>query len=83
MIILNNLIYAVRCILPLTEKTNLPAHHGLRHRAALGVSEITDSLVIVVSEETGNISFTKEGVLKEGITTIKLRELLVENLIDE
>jgi len=81
MIIKQNLIYAARCILPLTEKTNLPAHYGLRHRAALGVSETTDSVVIVTSEETGRISFVTEGTIQEGITVQKLRELLEKNLM--
>lgn len=83
MIIKNNLIYAVRCILPLTEKTNLSATYGLRHRAALGISEITDALVIVVSEETGKISFIFEGVINENISVVKLREILEENLISK
>lgn len=83
MIIKNNLIFAVRCILPLTEKTNLSASYGLRHRAALGISEITDALVIVVSEETGKISFIFEGVITENISVVKLREILEENLISK
>jgi len=83
MIIKNNLIYAVRCILPLTEKTDIPAFYGLRHRAALGISEITDALVIVVSEETGKISFVKEGEIQEDINLQKLRDFLEKNLIDE
>ncbi|MFP4555574.1 MAG: diadenylate cyclase CdaA [Bacteroidales bacterium] len=82
MIIKSNQIYAVRCILPLTEKTDIPAFYGLRHRAALGISEITDALVIVVSEESGKISFVKEGEIQEDISIQKLRELLESNLID-
>ncbi len=83
MIIKNNLIYAVRCILPLTEKIEMPQSFGLRHRAALGISETTDALVIVVSEETGKISFVKSGEIVEDINTKKLRELLETNLIKE
>jgi diadenylate cyclase len=82
MIIKNNLIYAVRSILPLSEKTDLPASFGLRHRAALGISDITDSLVVVVSEETGKMSFVKGGEIKE-VNTLQLRELLEKNLISE
>ena len=81
-IIHNNLIYAARCILPLTEKSNLREYHGLRHRAALGISEITDAMVIVVSEESGKISFVQEGEIKEGLSTQALREVLEKNLID-
>lgn len=83
MIIKNNLIYAVRCILPLTEKTNLSASYGLRHRAALGISEITDALVVVVSEETGKISFVYEGIISESLSVAKLREVLENNLINK
>jgi len=53
-------IYAARCILPISEKFIL-GDYGMRHRAAIGISEITDAVVVVVSEETGNISFVKEG----------------------
>lgn len=83
MIIKDSSIYAVRCILPLTDKTDLPASYGLRHRAAIGISDITDALVIIISEETGKMSFIKKGEITEGITTHKLRELLEENLINE
>ncbi len=81
MIIKHNLIYAVRCILPLTEKIDLSASFGLRHRAALGISEITDALVIVISEETGKISFVQEGHITEDLNSQKLRELLEKILI--
>jgi uncharacterized protein (TIGR00159 family) len=83
MIIQNNLIYAVRCILPLTERTDLSANYGLRHRAAIGISETTDALVVVVSEETGKISFVNEGELIEVPNSQKLREFLEVNLINE
>ena len=83
MIIQNNLIHAVRCILPLSEKTDLPASYGLRHRAAVGISEITDALVVVVSEETGKISFVKDGIIDVQLTPLKLREALEENLLND
>ena len=54
-------IAAARCTLPITEKTNIPASFGMRHKAAIGISEETDADVVVVSEETGNISFVKAG----------------------
>lgn len=53
-------IHAARCILPISEKYIL-GDYGMRHRAAIGITEITDAVVVVVSEETGNISFIKEG----------------------
>lgn len=82
MIIKDELIYAVRCILPLTDKPNLPASFGLRHRAAIGISDITDALVVTVSEETGKISFVKEGIVNTDISISELRELLEEHLMD-
>ena len=63
MIITNNKIVAARCILPVSNKTDLPGHYGLRHRAAIGVSENNDCVVLVVSEETGAISMVKDGAI--------------------
>jgi diadenylate cyclase len=60
-------VVAARVILPVTDKPNLPPEYGLRHRAALGISEVTDSLVIIVSEETGHISFAENGILQKNI----------------
>lgn len=54
-------IVAARCTLPITEKTDIPARFGMRHKAAIGITEETDADAIVVSEETGNISFVKGG----------------------
>lgn len=64
MIISNNRIRSARCILPVTKKTNIPGHYGLRHRAAIGVTEDNDCFVIVVSEETGSISMVKGGSIR-------------------
>lgn len=61
MIISGDKIIAAACILPVTKNMSVPKELGLRHRAALGVSEVTDAITIVVSEETGNISITKSG----------------------
>jgi len=61
MIITDNKIVAARCILPVSNNNDIPGHYGLRHRAAIGVSENNDCLVLVVSEETGNISLVKGG----------------------
>jgi len=66
-------IVAARCILPVTE-TDLPAQYGLRHRAGLGMSENTETFVIVVSEETGEISIMKNGALSHNISTQELRK---------
>ncbi|MES2590816.1 MAG: diadenylate cyclase CdaA [Bacteroidota bacterium] len=75
-IISNNVITGARCVLPVTEDTDFPAHLGMRHRAAVGITENTDAIAIVVSEQTGEISFAKEGKLKHTLTPQRLRELL-------
>lgn len=65
LIVYRDRVHAASCILPLSDNYQLPEHFGLRHRAAVGMSEQTDSLVIVVSEETGNISLAKEGRIEK------------------
>src|SRR4030067_506317 len=60
-IIAKNKIRAARCVLPVTENNDFPAHLGMRHRAAVGITENTDSLAIVVSEQTGEIAFARDG----------------------
>jgi len=69
-------IRAVRCVLPVTQRTDLPPELGMRHRAALGLAEKTDALVIVVSEETGLISIAMDGQLHRGIAEQDLSEIL-------
>ena len=64
-IIADHKIVAAACILPVSKDTDLPTHFGLRHRAALGISEKTDATAIVVSEETGRISVAKGSSIKE------------------
>ena len=78
MIITDNKIVAARCILPVTNNSEIPGHYGLRHRAAVGVSENNDCIVLVVSEETGTISLVKNGK----ITTLQ-PETLEETLDNE
>ncbi|MDR1054997.1 MAG: diadenylate cyclase CdaA [Prevotellaceae bacterium] len=75
-IILGERIYAARCTLPTTENPNIPAHYGTRHKAALGISELTDAVVAVVSEETGSISYVENGIIKSWLTAEKLKDLL-------
>lgn len=74
-------ITAAACYLPLSESPFISKELGTRHRAALGVSEVTDSLTIVVSEETGSISLTKNGELNRDITEERLTELLERELL--
>lgn len=63
MIIRNGRIHSARCILPSSDNPHIPAHLGMRHRAAIGLSEHSDARVIVVSEETGRISFIENGII--------------------
>jgi len=74
MILSENRILAARCTLPITQREDIPAHYGMRHRAAIGLSEACDASVIVVSEETGHISFVQEGQIKTlgSITELRL-----------
>lgn len=60
-VISNNIVKATRVILPVNNEKNIPQRFGLRHRAAIGVTEKTDALALVVSEETGHISYFKDG----------------------
>ena len=76
MIISGDRILAARCTLPITERTDLPARFGMRHKAAIGISEQSDADVIVVSEETGGISFVRSGQLTP-IDTINTLNLLL------
>ncbi|MCL7749667.1 diadenylate cyclase CdaA [Halalkalibacter alkaliphilus] len=76
-------ILAAACYLPLSENPFISKELGTRHRAALGVSEVTDSITIVVSEETGSISLTKNGELHRELDEEKLRSLLERELLFE
>jgi len=76
MIVSLNRIKAARCILPVSQKLEISPIFGLRHRAAIGISEQTDAYVIVVSEETGRISMSSGGELNEDITTDELFKIL-------
>lgn len=77
-IIINNRITAARCILPVSKNTGIPISLGLRHRAAIGLTERTDAVCIVVSEQTGQISHCKNGKLKNNILPAELKNLLEE-----
>jgi len=79
-IIKNNRIVAAGCILPLAEAPDISKELGTRHRAALGLSEETDAVVIVVSEETGNISLALNGTIQRNQTPEKIREQLTNLL---
>ncbi|MDR0983271.1 MAG: diadenylate cyclase CdaA [Culturomica sp.] len=75
-IITDNKLLAARCILPVSDRLDIPGSMGLRHRAALGLSAVSDALIIVVSEETGYISFFKDGRYKVKISPEQLQSFL-------
>ncbi|MBQ4625963.1 MAG: diadenylate cyclase CdaA [Clostridia bacterium] len=70
------------CVLPLTKNEELSSELGTRHRAALGMSEQSDAMVVVTSEETGIISVAFKGELKRGLTEAELREMLINYLLE-
>jgi len=82
-IVNENRVVAARCILPVSERDDIPAQFGLRHRAALGMSENTDSLVIVVSEETGQLSSARNGQYEYNLSTQEVRKRINEYLSNE
>ena len=69
-------IMAARCILPVSHATNIPLSMGLRHRSALGITENTDAVAVVVSEQTGQISIAEGGIIRQGITLSYLQSFL-------
>lgn len=75
-IVRNNRVLAATCYLPLSENMDLNKKLGTRHRAGVGISEISDSLTIIVSEETGGVSYAMEGALRLAVTPSELREEL-------
>ena len=82
MIITGDRIEAARCTLPITERTDIPANYGMRHKAAIGITEVSDADVIVVSEETGGISFVKGGKVTP-IHNINELKLLLNTAVEE
>ena len=81
MIIREGQVYAAGCILPLTSNVNVSAELGTRHRAAMGMSENSDAVVVIVSEETGQISVAVEGKFTRNYNRLTLRQALEEALI--
>ena len=82
MIIEGNRIVAARCQLPMTNRTDIPAHYGMRHRAAIGLSEDTDADILVVSEETGSVSFVRSGEINT-VKDIKDLKALLGSVMEE
>ena len=81
-IISDGRIVAARCTLPITDRQDLPARYGMRHKAAIGGTEDTDADVIVVSEETGGVSFVQGGIISP-IHNINELKLLLSKSLDE
>ena len=79
LIINGDRIVAARCVLPVSENLNLPPNYGLRHRSALGISENTDALTIIVSEQSGKISIAESGKL---VTDVGVKELMAKLDLD-
>ncbi|MBU7595995.1 diadenylate cyclase CdaA [Metabacillus halosaccharovorans] len=79
-IIQKNQVAAAACYLPLSESPFISKELGTRHRAALGISEVTDSLTIIVSEETGNVSAARNGELHRNLSQEELRDILQKEL---
>ncbi len=82
-IIKDGRIISAGCMLPMTSNTNLSRDLGMRHRAAIGMSERSDAVVVIVSEETGSISVAIDGMLKRHLTIPTLEKLLMQELITE
>lgn len=76
-------VIAARCILPVSENDELPASLGLRHRSAIGLTEVSDAVVMVVSEETGQMSVVKNGKIYRGLSAKELKAKLEYYLTTE
>ena len=76
----NNFIKATRVVLPVSESTSIPSRFGLRHRAAIGISEKTDAVVLVISEQSGKISYVKDGAFFKYKNIEDLQRMLTEDL---
>ena len=82
-IIYKGRVKAVRCVLPVSENDHLPPHFGLRHRSAIGMSEVTDSLVMAISEETGRLILARNGQYLRGMKLRQVEQKILEYLHNE
>ena len=80
-VVRDNRILRAACIFPLTSRTDLSKSLGTRHRAALGLTEETDAIVVVISEETGAISYARRGQLTSNVTVEELRAFLSAEMV--
>lgn len=81
LIIDNHKIVAARCILPVSKDEHLPTDLGLRHRAAIGATVLTDAVAVIVSEQTGQISYCKDGEITRDISPTVLEQILSDALL--
>jgi len=79
-LIRSNYIVATRVVLPVSDSSSIPSRFGLRHRAAIGITEKTDAIAIVVSEQTGEISYVKDGVIANYKSQTELNKIFSEDL---
>ena len=77
-VISDNKIKAAACFLPLTQNNDFSKELGTRHRAGIGISEVADSLSVIVSEETGKISISQNGKLKRNISAKELKTIIIK-----
>ncbi len=82
LLIVGGRLHSAACILPISKKQNIPKQFGLRHRAALGIAEKTDAIAVVVSEETGKISYVIGDEVKTGVKPEELEQMLSEQWYD-
>lgn len=82
-IIYKGRIKAARCVLPVSENDNLPAYFGLRHRSAMGMSEVTDTLVLAISEETGRLILARNGKYLRSLKLKQVEQRILEYLHNE
>jgi diadenylate cyclase len=80
-IISGGLIKAARCVLPITEREDFPSYLGMRHRAAAGITENSDALAIIVSEQTGEVALAKEGWIEHSLSIEKLKQLIEQEVL--
>src|SRR5882757_2489327 len=76
-------VKAARCVLPVSENDHLPSHFGLRHRSGIGMSENTDTLVMVISEETGRLILARNGKYVKGLKLKQVEQKILEYLHNE
>lgn len=82
-IIFKGRIKAARCVLPVSENDNLPSYFGMRHRSAMGMSEVTDTLVLAISEETGRLILARNGKYLRSMKLKQVEQRILEYLHNE